>query len=319
MKNVTIGFSIHRPEILLLTAELMARHAVIFLEEPPDSHFKKMLARKMGVDDYLMRMDLEYPEFSRGMCRLERELYQKGKTLIQTDPFVEVLVLIHEEFARGKGPQDLEKNTMRHVVYQAERNATGALLHFYKTSMTGTFKEVVSSVRQFARADAARLRLRDSLRAQDIARHAKNYRSIYIEAGMIHYGLWLRIRQQLKDFHKATPIFLDRMALQESASPQHCYSPGDQLTLAYVFHPALSRNRWESLLAARSIVYSKIVQKEEHHDSGDPFFHLKDERNCICMAKMLSMADCEYLYPRIRHQPTNHAFATVQDYIQSRK
>jgi hypothetical protein len=35
MKLITIGFSIHRPEIIGITADLMQRHDVIFLEEPP--------------------------------------------------------------------------------------------------------------------------------------------------------------------------------------------------------------------------------------------------------------------------------------------
>jgi hypothetical protein len=34
-KRITIGFSIHRPEIIGITADLMERHKAIFLEEPP--------------------------------------------------------------------------------------------------------------------------------------------------------------------------------------------------------------------------------------------------------------------------------------------
>jgi hypothetical protein len=52
----------------------------------------------------------------------------------------------------------------------------------------------------------------------------------------------------------------DVIFLEEPPESSHTYSPGDQLTLAYVFHPGLCNDKWESLMAARSIIYSKIVQ-----------------------------------------------------------
>ena len=59
-------------------------------------------------------------------------------------------MLIHESFAKGKRPEDLDKGSILYYVYLAERDATGALLHFYKTSVTGTFEEVITAVRNFA-------------------------------------------------------------------------------------------------------------------------------------------------------------------------
>ncbi|HKL82085.1 MAG TPA: hypothetical protein VJ879_06175, partial [Desulfobacter sp.] len=112
-----------------ITEKIMGQHDIIYLEEPPDSHFIKMLNGTLGVDDYLLPMDLEYPEFSQAMCRLERILFKNGKQLFQTDPFVEALLLIHDSFADGKRPEDLDKGSMLYYVYLAERDATGALLH----------------------------------------------------------------------------------------------------------------------------------------------------------------------------------------------
>ena len=101
MKLITIGFSIHRPEIIGITADLMQRHDVIFLEEPPVNGLQGMLQGAQSIDDYLLPADVEYPEFSRRMCRLLRELYQNGKKIIQVEPFLENLLAIHTLFSQG--------------------------------------------------------------------------------------------------------------------------------------------------------------------------------------------------------------------------
>ena len=62
-------------------------------------------------------------------------------------------------------------------MYLAERNATKALLDYYQIAVTGSFEETVAAVKQFARMDAARFRLRDSLRAQEIISKVGKYPS----------------------------------------------------------------------------------------------------------------------------------------------
>ena len=42
MKHIKVGFSIHRPEMIPKTAELMAVHDAIFLEEPPVPEYEKI-------------------------------------------------------------------------------------------------------------------------------------------------------------------------------------------------------------------------------------------------------------------------------------
>ncbi|MEZ4579136.1 MAG: hypothetical protein R2875_14365 [Desulfobacterales bacterium] len=46
---------------------------------------------------------------------------------------------------------------------------------------------MIQAVREFSKADARRFRLRDSLRAQEIARQAARFTSVYVEAGTIHF------------------------------------------------------------------------------------------------------------------------------------
>jgi hypothetical protein len=65
MKPNTIGFSIHRSEVIGITADLMHRHDVIFLEEPPANGLQEMLQGTLSIDDYLLPAEVEYLEFSR--------------------------------------------------------------------------------------------------------------------------------------------------------------------------------------------------------------------------------------------------------------
>ena len=64
MTQVTIGLSVHRPEMTPYISDQMRRHEAIFLEEPPDPGFKKMLAG--SFDDTIVaiirfaRMDSDY-------------------------------------------------------------------------------------------------------------------------------------------------------------------------------------------------------------------------------------------------------------------
>lgn len=64
----------------------MQRNDALFLEEPPSANFKDMLQGAVSIDDYLMPLDVEYPGFSRLMCRRLRELHAMGKVIVQVEP-----------------------------------------------------------------------------------------------------------------------------------------------------------------------------------------------------------------------------------------
>jgi hypothetical protein len=298
-----------------LTFTLMQRHVAIFLEEPPSADFNNMLRGAVSIDDYLMPLDVEYPEFSRAMCELLRKLHSAGKKIYQVEPFLEALIDIHDFFAEGLGPGDLAKNSLTYPVYLAERNATAALLAYYQAAIRGSFEETLAAIIKFARADAARFRLRDSLRAQALAPLVVKYPSAYIEAGVIHYQIWQLLRHKLSDPNSVRPVFLADSQLKALKEDGHLYSPGDLLTLLFIFHSNLAETGQHRLLAARSIIYSKIIEKEESNADIGAFPHLRDELAGIRTVGNLSLQDCRKLFSLIRRSKTAEARQIVFDYL----
>jgi len=315
MQKITLGLSLHRPEMIPFIADCMRRHAAIFLEEPPAAGFEQMLEGALDVDDYLRPLDVEYPAFSRDMCDLLRELKAEGKKIFQVEPFLEILLGIHEFFAKDHHPDELHKDSLQYPVYLAERNATGALLAFYQTAMTGSFEKTLEAVKEFARLDAARFRLRDSLRAQELVAKVGKYSSSYVEAGVIHYPLWQLLRQQVLRQIQVRMTFLADVALKTMGHKSHLYGPGDQLTLLYVFHPNIAKTMREQVLAGRSLIYSKIIEKEELADDPNKFPHLLDELACIRTTSQLSLDDCRRLFPRVRRAKSADARQIVADHL----
>jgi len=296
-------------------ADLMKAHEAVFLEEPPAEGFEEMLAGTLSVDDYLWPMDVEYPLFSRAMCQRLQELKADGKQIFQVEPYLEALLDIHDFFADGGAPQDLPRDSLLYPVYLAERRATGALLAYYRTVMTGSFEESLECIKQFARHDAARFRLRDSLRAQALERLVQPFSSAYIEAGVIHYYLWRLLRQRVSSSRDLRLVFLADRALSTMGKKGHLYGPGDQLTLLYIFHPNLNQPERESLLAARALVYAKMIAKDEIVDAPHTMPHVLNELACIRLAARLSLDDCRRLFHQIRRISTDEAYEMVSDFL----
>jgi hypothetical protein len=298
-----------------LMDDWMRKHDAIFLEEPPESNFLPMLQGSIAIDDYLTPLDVEYPEFSSRMCRLLRNLHAAGKKIYQVEPFLQVLVGIHHFFAEGHLPAELAKDSIEYPVYQVERKATGSLLAYYQTAIGGSFEETLSSIINFARADAARFRLRDSLRAQALAPLIVRYSSAYVEAGAIHFQLRQLLRQKLPKPNRVQPVFTAEFALKEPIAARYLYGPGDLLTLQFIFHPTMPENGRHRLLAARSMVYAKVVEKNEITAGPGKFPHLLDEMECIKSTGELSLQDCGVLFPRLRRANSAEARQIVADYL----
>ena len=313
--SITLALSLHRPEMIPFSAIRMRECDAIFLEEPPADGFDDMLAGTVEVDDYLMPLDLEYPAFSKNMCHLLRNLKSEGKSIYQVEPYLETLISIHDFFADGHRPQELNKGSLQYPVYLAEKNATGALLAFYRTVMNGSFEESIEAVKNFARLDAARFRLRDSLRAQSLAPLLENVHSAYIEAGVSHLYLWQSLRKRLSRPRRLKTIFLSDDALKTISLNGHLYGPGDLLTLLYIYHPRTIQTDREKILAARSLIYSKLIAKSEIDDGSEKLPHLRNELACIQITNRLSLEDCRQLFPLICRSGTRQARQIVTEYM----
>lgn len=190
---------------------------------------------------------------------------------------------------------------------------------FYQTAMTGTFEQTLGSVKQFARKDAERFRLRDSLRAQALAPYLKNHPSAYIEAGLIHYPLWMLLRRQMPQPDRLQLIFLTDDVLKRIGKKGHLYGPGDQLTLMNVFHPTLRQTERVTVLAARSLIFSKIITKEELTNDLNGLPHLHNELKCIDMVREHKLEDCRRLFQLVRHAGTAQAYQIVTEYMADSK
>jgi hypothetical protein len=313
-QKIVIGLSTHRPEMIPLISESMRRHDAIFLEEPPADGFERMLLGKMSVDQYLRALDIEYPSFSRMLCRLLRDLKAAGKSIFQVEPYVETLLGIHDFFAAGNRPDDIDRESIRYPVYLAEKRATGALLSYYQAAATASFEAVVAALLRFARADAARFRLRDSLRAQELASRLQSCSSAYVEAGEMHFPLWQMLKKSCGEQKRIDLDFLASKAPVVSGARSDYYGPGDKLTLGYIFHPQKKPSAKDELLAARSLIHAKIIEKAENSERAEDFPHLKNELACNRIVRLLSHEDCRRLFRRIRRLNTRQAYQAVTDY-----
>jgi hypothetical protein len=318
MHEASLIFSSHRPETLAFAAPRMDRHDAIFLEEPPTEGFLAMLEGILSIEDYLLAVDMEFPAFNQGMCALLRTLHRKGKRIVQVEPFLEVLAGIHERFADGGRPGDIDPRSVEFEVYQAEKGATGALLRFYETVAAGTFETCVASVKDFAKADAGRIRLRDHLRAEALAPMILDIPTAYVEAGFIHFALWGALNKILAGRAVLKPVYLMGSVVRPLLGKRQALGPGDILTLLYVFHPRLE-GRQMDLLAARSLVFAKLLEKSEMGIEGESYPHTKDEVRTIKVVERLSLNDCQRLFPRIRLSTTHTARAVVGEYLGLRR
>ncbi|MBR9986707.1 MAG: hypothetical protein KFF68_12430 [Desulfosarcina sp.] len=316
--RATLVLANHRPETIPAAQRLMARHDAVILEEPRDPQFLSMLDGQMSIETYLETQELEYPEFSRRMANILRERHRAGTRLYQIEPFIDHLLAIHERFADGEGPSDLPVGTALHRVYLAEREATAALIDFYAVSTSGTFEATVEAVKRFALSDARRFALRDRMRAAAMVDVITAPGRTYIEAGLIHFPLWHALRRRLPSDFPLRVHFLMADAVRSMGYRSHLYGPGDLLTLHYRFHPQ-RRFQEEGLLAARALIYSKLIAKEEMIDAGEPYPHTRDELEVGAVTARLTLTDCRRLYPPIRRASTTTAREMVRHYLGRKK
>jgi hypothetical protein len=310
---ITVGFSSHHVEALPFAREQMERHQTIILEEPPTPGFGQLLEGTITLDDYLLELDPGFPEFDRRMHQLLIELHRRGKRILQVEPYLERLLQVHELFAEGSKPEAILGMKELREVYLAEKRATGALISFYALSMKGPFEDVVEGVKRFAHADALRLVMRERLRAKAIAELVRPGDFTYVEAGYIHYPLYRFLRQELGGREKMGVVFLLDPVVRRLGGKRRNLGPGDILTLDCAFHNAIPAEK-ANLLAARSLIYIKLVNKEELLPGESEAPHSEDEVMVNRLVDRLDFEQCHDLFDRIRLADRRKALELTRAY-----
>ena len=311
---ITIGFSSHHAEALPYARRQMEQHQIIVLEEAPLPEFLDMLDGRLPIDEYMMALDSGFPGFERLMCVLLRDLHSKGRQIIQVEPYLETLLQIHELLSDGNTPEDVIKDPRLESVYRAEKRATGALLDYYTHSLTAPFDDVVDSVNAFAKADADRLVMREYLRAQAIKPLTSYGVDIYVEAGYIHYPLYHYLRKALGRAQRIRVVYLLEPVVRKLKGRRRNMGPGDILTLRYALHGGLPEDLAD-LLAARSLIYIKLLQKDELLPGDADAPHSEDEVRVNRIVDSLNFEDCRALFDQIRLAKRERAIRVVEEYL----
>lgn len=257
----------------------------------------------MGVEEYVEELVPAFPLFTTNVCGLLRRLYEAGKRIEQVEPYLTTLERIYGLLDdEGVPAETVRRLPEVSEVYSAESRATGALMNFYRKMGGGDFGAAVTACREFAHADAARLRLRARLRAEVIAGgvEAGEYGGkIYVEAGYIHLALFVFLRRSLAEAGlnvRVRPRYLLADALSELAgakAPRQLFVPGDVLTVRAVLKAPTSKEG-EELLAARAIIYTALLSKREKAPTRRVRYpHLAEELQLLAYVRGLDFAACE--------------------------
>jgi len=314
LSKIILGYTSYRLETLPFVRDKMLDCQCVILEEPPTPGFAEMLRQDMSIDDYLMLTDFGFPKFAREQCGLLQYIHSRAKIILQVEPFLEELACIHEFFASGGSPEDIPKGTKSREVYDCERIWTASLMGFYRQAHNSDFFRVLRAVQDFARTDALKGRLRDTMRAEALKNLFSEYDSIYVEAGYIHFALLAELYKSLPTTAGLTTFFSLQNFFKSKVGKRQLMGPGDILTLIYTWNPDYSGPRAD-LLAARSLIYNKLVQKDELTMYPENFPQSCDEILAVRLADSLNLEQCLRLYPEIKSFSTDLARETVQDYL----
>ena len=318
MNRITLCYSAHRPETLALTARIMQDHEVIILEEPHHPDFHKALGGDIALEDHLLELDTDYPTFTLGQYRVLQQLVKAGKMVLQIEPYLDQLLWIHSFFADDHRPEELLQGSPAHKVYCAEHEATKNLIQYYQDVRGDDFAKILSAMNSFAMVDARRFVLRDSLRAKRILEFLLPGKDTYIEAGSIHLLLKKLLAKGLaKEWHLRVEN-IDRQAMKLLHLDGNIFSPGDELTLDYIFGRNVSRKKWQ-LYCARALIYSKIITTDEISSGDGEFPHTHNENDAIAAVNRLALDECRALFQSIRSISSIEAADLTARYLRQKK
>ena len=326
MVRITIVFSPHWIEAIPFMKKKMEESDAIVLEEPSNKFFERMLDGLLAPDDYVYKISEEtyvsvpaFPKFTERLCEVLRELRSKGKKIFQVEPYFDALERIYELIdSRGKESiKDILRDPVLGSVYRAEKDAYVALYTYYIT-FSSSFDAAVESVREYAKADSRRIKLRLDMRSRRIAELVELGElkgKIYVEAGDIHQPLQDLLRDRI-DGQIDSCFALEKPSLEISGGEMRFpQPPGDILTLMY--YRGERDLEKERLLAARSII--KIIlqerEKEKVPSEKEPFPHLAERIFLIKLVNKLDYDGCRELFYKIRGIPREKAKKIAREFV----
>jgi hypothetical protein len=307
--SLTLGFTVFRPETAPFAARAMAGHGLVVLEEPRTPGFEEMLAGELPVDEYLMLTDFEFPQYARAQCRTLQGLHAAGVAVLQVHPWMDELAGIHEFFAAGNGPADIPRGGRAWAVYAREREWSAKLLAFYRAAGGKDFGAILEAVNDFAMADAAKISDMDRDRAAALADILPANGPAYVECGSIHHDM-VGLMVKALGHGRVRAIHLMEEACLVRHGRRRLVPPGDALTFRHLLGAPRDPAR-EALLAARAVVYNRLMEKEESFESDSPYPHMDAEALVLQIVGGLDLERCRELFGRIRHLGVRESLALV--------
>ncbi len=306
---ITLGFTTFRPETVPFAEKAVQGHDAIFLEEPDTPGFTEMLAGSLPVDEYILLTEFEFPEYAKETCRLLGRLHQAGVVIREVHPWMDTLVSIHEFFTSGGSPDQLVPGSVEHQVYTLERTWTDALLQFYTASRKQDFDALIETILTFARRDAEKIRDMDARRSEMLARETASFDAPYVECGSIHHSMVVELKRRLPG-HRLQVRHLMEEVCRSRYGRRRILPPGDVLTYRYLLGSPEAPIQ-ERTLAARAVVYNKLITKDEEPAAPHGFPHMENEAAVTGFVNTLSFEECRTRWQDFKNMSTREARARV--------
>ncbi len=293
--DVLVLFTSHRVEMLPHFEEEAKKRDVIIIEEPKDDKFQRMLNGEISIDSYVRSIDTSFPIYSKHQCEVLRRLHGMGKRIHQVDPYLEIIEMIRDAVERGEF-DNLPKDENIELVRNTEKEANLAWLDYQEAFLHKDFDELVEATVKFTKADAERFKVRDRMRAEEIARLLEDVEGdVLVEAGQIH----LLLPKYLEELgFKVSTLNLPETIARKLGIELYP-NPGNELTKMFMLEEEVD-DETARLMAARGIIYISIISKDEMLPSDEnPYPHLVEENKVAKAVSKLSYEGCRRLFYRI--------------------
>jgi hypothetical protein len=148
-----------------------------------------------------------------------------------------------------------------------------------------------------------------------VAKLAGEHATLYVETGAAHWVMPRALRRWVGDRARVQEVRLLESVARRMAGGRMTHPPGDLLTRLFIFDPE-AEGECADLLAARSLVYVKLLEHEELEPGDEPYPHTRDEVTANLMVARLSFEDCRGLYRELRPLDTQAARQRVTDFLE---